>query len=355
MTILWKIPLKYEMLLENATEQPLENATENPRRFLRCWFLVCNALPLESSGGDHAGHAPFPIPEESTRVRVRAPVFHENLLEACPVLGGISENLRKHPGIWGRTKSRNPVLQFPVTSVWKSTPFLQALALQSNGLNCSPVPWFHALKAHVPRVLILRRSVFCTDTGISGDCAGHAGHAPFPFPFPPPRHTQRCSLQWCPWSMHLQISSHAVIRDFPTICSLILKDGVLPRPCDDFCDNPCDNPCDQYSCHEKLSQILSGDFTEVCLSEIISFLTISTLREFAHDKYGFKQIKHDDNHNHVSFNKIDRDDSDDRCTFNLGVLIYVLSLEMARHMYTWLVSHSAPTWSTRCCFTACRF
>ena len=29
-TILWKIPLKSEDPLENATENPLENATENP-------------------------------------------------------------------------------------------------------------------------------------------------------------------------------------------------------------------------------------------------------------------------------------------------------------------------------------
>ena len=44
MTILWKIPLKCEIVLENATENPLENATDNPRWFLRCRFLVCNVI-----------------------------------------------------------------------------------------------------------------------------------------------------------------------------------------------------------------------------------------------------------------------------------------------------------------------
>ena len=34
---------------------------------------------------------------------------------------------------------------------------------------------------------------------------------------------------------------HAVAKGFPTICSLILKDKFLPRPCDDLCDNPCDD------------------------------------------------------------------------------------------------------------------
>ena len=28
---------------------------------------------------------------------------------------------------------------------------------------------------------------------------------------------------------------------FPTMCSLISKDGFLPRPCEDCCDNPCDD------------------------------------------------------------------------------------------------------------------
>ena len=32
--------------LEDATDSPLENATGNPRRFLRCQFLVCNILYL---------------------------------------------------------------------------------------------------------------------------------------------------------------------------------------------------------------------------------------------------------------------------------------------------------------------
>ena len=35
--------------------------------------------------------------------------------------------------------------------------------------------------------------------------------------------------------------------------------------------------------HEKLSQLLSEVFTEVVLSEIISFHAISALREFAHE------------------------------------------------------------------------
>ena len=40
--------LKSEHSLDNwnAAENPLGNATENPRWFLRCWFLVCNILPL---------------------------------------------------------------------------------------------------------------------------------------------------------------------------------------------------------------------------------------------------------------------------------------------------------------------
>ena len=39
--ILWKVPLKGEHMLETAAENPLW--------FLRCWFLVCNLLPLGTS------------------------------------------------------------------------------------------------------------------------------------------------------------------------------------------------------------------------------------------------------------------------------------------------------------------
>ena len=41
-------------------------------------------------------------------------VFPENLQEAWLVLTGISENLRKPLGVFGRMWSRNPVLQFPL-------------------------------------------------------------------------------------------------------------------------------------------------------------------------------------------------------------------------------------------------
>ena len=41
-TILWKIPPKCEIPLENTADNPLVNATEHPRRLLRCRFLVCN-------------------------------------------------------------------------------------------------------------------------------------------------------------------------------------------------------------------------------------------------------------------------------------------------------------------------
>ena len=44
------IPLKSELPFEHVTESPWENATENPGSVLRCWFLVCNILPLK----DHA-------------------------------------------------------------------------------------------------------------------------------------------------------------------------------------------------------------------------------------------------------------------------------------------------------------
>ena len=44
--ILWNIPPKSEIPVENTTESPSENATENPRRFLRCRFLACDLLPL---------------------------------------------------------------------------------------------------------------------------------------------------------------------------------------------------------------------------------------------------------------------------------------------------------------------
>ena len=44
-----------EMMLEDAIESHLENATENPRRFLRCRFLVCNSLPLYTVGAIHTG------------------------------------------------------------------------------------------------------------------------------------------------------------------------------------------------------------------------------------------------------------------------------------------------------------
>ena len=37
---------KNEHAWGNATESPLGYSTENPRWFLRCWFLVCNLLPL---------------------------------------------------------------------------------------------------------------------------------------------------------------------------------------------------------------------------------------------------------------------------------------------------------------------
>ena len=51
-TVLWKIPLTSENMLENATGNPLEHAIENPRRFPRCRFLVCNILPLFTTEGD---------------------------------------------------------------------------------------------------------------------------------------------------------------------------------------------------------------------------------------------------------------------------------------------------------------
>ena len=41
-------------------------------------------------------------------------VFHEHLQEACFVLTEITENLWKPSGVYGRMKSRNPVLQFPL-------------------------------------------------------------------------------------------------------------------------------------------------------------------------------------------------------------------------------------------------
>ena len=44
--------------LEHATDNRLENATEHPRWFPRCWFLVCNLLPLTPAsrrGRDYPG------------------------------------------------------------------------------------------------------------------------------------------------------------------------------------------------------------------------------------------------------------------------------------------------------------
>ena len=46
-TILWNIPPSSEMMLENATDNPLGNAAGSPRWLLRCRFLVCDImLPL---------------------------------------------------------------------------------------------------------------------------------------------------------------------------------------------------------------------------------------------------------------------------------------------------------------------
>ena len=51
--ILWNIPLKSEIPLENAIEHPLEypleSAAEHPRRSLRCRFLVCKTINNDSN------------------------------------------------------------------------------------------------------------------------------------------------------------------------------------------------------------------------------------------------------------------------------------------------------------------
>ena len=44
-------------------------------------------------------------------------VFHESLQEASVVLTEISENLRRPQGVCGRTQSRNPVLQLPLSAL----------------------------------------------------------------------------------------------------------------------------------------------------------------------------------------------------------------------------------------------
>ena len=51
--ILRKIPLKSELLLENATDNPLDNSTERPRRFLWRWILACNLWLLETKRDTH--------------------------------------------------------------------------------------------------------------------------------------------------------------------------------------------------------------------------------------------------------------------------------------------------------------
>ena len=87
----------------------------------------------------------------------------------------------------------------------------------------------------------------------------------------------------------LHISSHTVTKDFPTNVSLNLKDYYIV-----FRDHATISAtipaticlCVVLMCksiHEKSSQFLSGVFTEVFLSEIISFHGRSALREFAHD------------------------------------------------------------------------
>ena len=60
-TYRWKVKLCWKMPLTIHCN-PLDNATENPRWFLRCWFIVCNMLPLtvQMSRVNLYGRAPKP-------------------------------------------------------------------------------------------------------------------------------------------------------------------------------------------------------------------------------------------------------------------------------------------------------
>ena len=66
---------------------------------------------------------------------------------------------------------------------------------------------------------------------------------------------------------------------------MILRDGFLPRPGDDFCDNPCDDLFMFVLKHDIVHEVVAAfvGFTELLLSEFISVHTISALREFAHE------------------------------------------------------------------------